>query len=250
VLLVDDRRHVELSANGAANDETTCSDTGAALPVAAFADDPLQATVGCTAGFTDARGAGRLDCVTLPGRLAAQGRAESIAFSGAQGGAASAFATAHYIMFFDVKGEIEYRFTGRLHAEGGESVAVLRRTGAGGVIFSREIPEGEEDLVFSIFGRLGRGRYRLELEGSARAAAADEAVVQAGAGFDALFLSAPGASCPADHDLDGTVDAGDLTGFITDFFATPRSHSCDINGDGLLNPDDLSEYIVIFFLGC
>lgn len=52
---------------------------------------------------------------------------------------------------------------------------------------------------------------------------------------------------PADFNRDGIVDPDDLADFISGFFSTPADPRCDFNGDGLVDPDDLADYIVAFF---
>jgi hypothetical protein len=73
------------------------------------------------------------------------------------------------------------------------------------------------------------------------------------AGF---WVPAPDAvpPCPADFNGDGLRNPDDLSELITCFFLELQFPGfCppgDFNGDGLINPDDLSEFITVFFLGC
>jgi hypothetical protein len=59
-------------------------------------------------------------------------------------------------------------------------------------------------------------------------------------------------SCPADFNGDGLLNPDDLSEFITCFFLQLQFPGVcaagDFNGDALLNPDDLSEFITTFFL--
>ncbi len=52
---------------------------------------------------------------------------------------------------------------------------------------------------------------------------------------------------PADFNRDGIVDPDDLADFITAFFAVPADPRCDLNGDGIIDPDDLADYITLYF---
>jgi hypothetical protein len=66
----------------------------------------------------------------------------------------------------------------------------------------------------------------------------------------------PGASqpCPADFNADGLLNPDDISEFITCFFLSIQFPGfcppADFNLDTLLNPDDLSEFITAFFLAC
>ncbi len=52
---------------------------------------------------------------------------------------------------------------------------------------------------------------------------------------------------PADFNGDGVVDPDDLSDFITAFFGQPADPRADFNGDGATDPDDLSDFITAFF---
>lgn len=56
--------------------------------------------------------------------------------------------------------------------------------------------------------------------------------------------------CPVDFDRNGLVNPDDLSDFITCFFRSPSSAQADYNFDGCVDPDDLSDYIVAYFAGC
>lgn len=60
-------------------------------------------------------------------------------------------------------------------------------------------------------------------------------------------LAAP---CPADLSGDGVLDPDDLADFITLFFANPAGAGSDFNGDGVTDPDDLADYLSSYFIGC
>ncbi len=57
----------------------------------------------------------------------------------------------------------------------------------------------------------------------------------------------PPAGNPADFNGDGIVDPDDLSDYIAAFFALPPDGRADFNGDGVIDPDDLSDYISAFF---
>ena len=56
-------------------------------------------------------------------------------------------------------------------------------------------------------------------------------------------------ACLADFSCDGIVDPDDLADYITCFF-TSGCGDADISGDGIVDPDDLADYITAFFGGC
>lgn len=56
--------------------------------------------------------------------------------------------------------------------------------------------------------------------------------------------------CAADLNGDGVVDPDDLADAIACYFAQPGCHEADLNGDGLIDPDDLADAIGRHFLGC
>ncbi len=55
---------------------------------------------------------------------------------------------------------------------------------------------------------------------------------------------------PADFNGDGVTDPDDLSDYIGCYFASPACAEADFNGDGQADPDDLSDYIGRFFTGC
>ncbi len=56
--------------------------------------------------------------------------------------------------------------------------------------------------------------------------------------------------CAADFNGDGLVNADDLGDYITGYFNDPADVGTDFNADGTINADDLSDYITNFFNGC
>ena len=52
---------------------------------------------------------------------------------------------------------------------------------------------------------------------------------------------------PRDFNGDGVVDPDDLADFINGFFSQPADPRTDFNGDGVVDPDDLADYISAFF---
>ncbi len=56
--------------------------------------------------------------------------------------------------------------------------------------------------------------------------------------------------CPTDFNGDGVSDPDDLSDFITGFFTVPPDPRNDFNSDGAIDPDDLSDFITGFFQGC
>jgi hypothetical protein len=56
--------------------------------------------------------------------------------------------------------------------------------------------------------------------------------------------------CPADFNADGVLNSDDLSDYITAYFSEPPDPAADFNGDGAINSDDLSDYITAYFDGC
>ncbi len=54
-------------------------------------------------------------------------------------------------------------------------------------------------------------------------------------------------SLAADFDGNGIIDPDDLSDFVTTFFATPPSVNADLDGNGVVDPDDLSDFINLYF---
>jgi hypothetical protein len=58
-------------------------------------------------------------------------------------------------------------------------------------------------------------------------------------------------TCPLDFNGDGTVDPDDLSDYISCYFSLPPCAQADFNSDGNTDPDDLSDYIAGYFgAGC
>ncbi len=57
-------------------------------------------------------------------------------------------------------------------------------------------------------------------------------------------------TCPADLNGDGNLDPDDLSDYIACYFAVPPCAQADQNGDTFVDPDDLSDYIAAYFGGC
>jgi hypothetical protein len=63
-------------------------------------------------------------------------------------------------------------------------------------------------------------------------------------------VTAGPALCPADFDGNGIVNPDDLSDFITAYFTVPPEPSTDFDGNGIINPDDLSDFITAYFTPC
>ena len=57
-------------------------------------------------------------------------------------------------------------------------------------------------------------------------------------------------NCPPDFNRDGILDPDDLADYISAFFSAPPPATADYNCDGLVDPDDLADYIGAYFAGC
>lgn len=77
------------------------------------------------------------------------------------------------------------------------------------------------------------GRYTCLVTGPCGAVVTGEAVI---------------VPCPADVNLDGSLDPDDLADYIGSFFAS--APEADVNRDGVITPDDLADYIGLFFAAC
>jgi len=57
--------------------------------------------------------------------------------------------------------------------------------------------------------------------------------------------------CLADYNLDGLVDPDDLADYVSDFFASAPPLRADVNCDNAIDPDDLADFIAKYFAaGC
>ncbi|MGQ0628210.1 MAG: hypothetical protein ACT4PL_08960, partial [Phycisphaerales bacterium] len=74
--------------------------------------------------------------------------------------------------------------------------------------------------------------------------------VAGGSGTITFSIAPP--LCPTDINGDGVVEPGDLDEFITAYFSDVAAERarCDFNADGFIEPGDLDEFITAFFSGC
>ena len=56
--------------------------------------------------------------------------------------------------------------------------------------------------------------------------------------------------CDADFNGDGALDPDDLSDYIACYFSTPPCPAANFNGDANIDPDDLADYIAAYFGGC
>lgn len=56
--------------------------------------------------------------------------------------------------------------------------------------------------------------------------------------------------CPFDLNADGILDPDDLADFIAGYFMDPPAPFTDWDGNTIIDPDDLADYIAGYFLGC
>lgn len=61
---------------------------------------------------------------------------------------------------------------------------------------------------------------------------------------------APPPPCLADFNRDGVLNPDDLADFIAGFFTDPPDPLTDANADGVIDPDDLADFIAAYFVGC
>ncbi|MGD9690634.1 MAG: FG-GAP-like repeat-containing protein [Phycisphaerales bacterium] len=86
----------------------------------------------------------------------------------------------------------------------------------------------------------------------------DGAIVETWIGPDSLagraaFVAgrpAPATTCLADFDRDGVINPDDLGEFINCYFDIPPCSRADFNADGRIDPDDLGDFINAYFAGC
>ncbi len=67
---------------------------------------------------------------------------------------------------------------------------------------------------------------------------------------DAAQAAVRAADCPADFNLDGVLNPDDLADFVDAYFSPGESARIDFNHDGVIDPDDLSDFIVAYFERC
>jgi hypothetical protein len=63
-------------------------------------------------------------------------------------------------------------------------------------------------------------------------------------------LSFPGGPGNADYDQNGVINPDDLADFIVAFFSVPADPRADFDQSGIVNPDDLADFIARFFTPC
>jgi hypothetical protein len=56
--------------------------------------------------------------------------------------------------------------------------------------------------------------------------------------------------CPPDFNCDGVLNCDDLSDYIAAYFESPPPEIADYDADGAVTPDDLSDYITDYFNGC
>jgi hypothetical protein len=56
--------------------------------------------------------------------------------------------------------------------------------------------------------------------------------------------------CPVDYNEDGVLNPDDLADYIVCFFEAPPCDRADYDNSGFVNPDDLSDFITAYFMGC
>jgi len=82
----------------------------------------------------------------------------------------------------------------------------------------------------------------------------DSCDISSGASVDANSDGIPdecsGVNCPADFNGDRVLDPDDLADYIGCYFGTPQCSGADFYGDGVVDPDDLADFITAFFAGC
>ncbi len=62
-----------------------------------------------------------------------------------------------------------------------------------------------------------------------------------------VSFTCAGSGNPVDFNGDGNVDPDDLSDFIAAFFTQPQDPRADFNLDGFIDPDDLSDFIAAYF---
>ncbi len=68
-------------------------------------------------------------------------------------------------------------------------------------------------------------------------------------GFGLAYAN-PKPPCRPDYDGNTILNPDDLGDYITDYFTVPPNPATDWNGDGTINPDDLGDYITAYYQGC
>ncbi len=74
--------------------------------------------------------------------------------------------------------------------------------------------------------------------------------VDADTGESFLFILETTALCRADYNADGVLDPDDIGDYITNFYDLHPSLRADVDENGVLDPDDLGDYLSDYFSGC
>ena len=101
--------------------------------------------------------------------------------------------------------------------------------------------------VFSLSATIGQHDAGAALVG---ASPAGSTFSLTGGFWGAAPSTAPPPPCLADFNADGLLNPDDLADYINAFFNEPPDAAADFNADDLINPDDLSDYINAYFDGC
>lgn len=67
---------------------------------------------------------------------------------------------------------------------------------------------------------------------------------------ESIDCTPPTPTCAPDFNSDGVLNTDDLSDYIAAFFSVPPAAGADYNGDSVVNADDLSDYITAYFTGC
>ncbi len=246
VTLISDSRRVELSASTTIGDRSVCSNSSTVAPMSPFglfeADEPVT----CLSFEASAIGFGSQSSRILSNSATGVGVCSAQIQGLSPSGATNVSALSRFGLVFRVDSPISYEFTSSFSQTAGVSRAKLRIV-AGAEVFSASTAEGSTGLNTS--GELAAATYELELESTSTVSLSGLGLTQGNAGFGFSFALG-GPICRADINNDGTVDPDDLSDFITGFFSTPPAPQTDFNNDGTVDPDDLSDYITLFFQGC
>jgi hypothetical protein len=91
-----------------------------------------------------------------------------------------------------------------------------------------------------VVGFAGRGEPFIDLSAATAVSGCERRTVR--------LLSGP--ACVADFNLDGLVNPDDLSDYITAYFLLDGPDRLDVDGNGVVNPDDLADFIARYFDGC
>jgi len=104
-------------------------------------------------------------------------------------------------------------------------------------------PAGSGALISD--GLLYPGDYRFffSLGAFAQSVPSQTVVVSSNTRYELIY-------CPADFNGDGQLNPDDLADYVSVYFAVPSGPASDYNSDGDTNPDDIADFIGAFFAGC